>query len=96
MRLSLATGTPVLTDDPEFGTWYGRVVVCLCKRHTWQPDLPGGAGPGTECGHARCGFPREASACPWPLHVRWDNDNESHQSSESLTPLTSDRPHIHQ
>ena len=75
----LAPGTQVTLDDPEFGPYHGRVVVCLCKRHTYQPALPG-----RECGHAQCGFPRAADACPWPLHVVWDNGNESHQGADSL------------
>lgn len=73
-------GTRVTLDDPDSGTWYGRVVVCLCKRHVWQRELLG-----RECGHAQCGYPRPATACPWPLHVVWGNDNESHQSADSLT-----------
>jgi hypothetical protein len=80
-------GTRVTLDDPGYGTWYGRVVVCLCKRHAWQQELPGGAGPGRECGHARCGFRVDAKACPWPLHVVWDNDNESHQGMDGLTAV---------
>lgn len=80
MQIS-TSGTLVSIDIPDFGTWHGRVVVCLCKRHTWQPHLQG-----RECGHAQCGYPRAASACPWPLHVRWDNGNESHQGREDLIP----------
>ncbi|MFC4498463.1 MULTISPECIES: hypothetical protein [Streptomyces] len=87
MNAALLPGTPVALEDPDFGTWFGLVVVCLCKRHTWQQQV-GEGGPGRECGHAQCGYPRPASACPWPLHVRWNNDNESHQSAESLTPRT--------
>lgn len=74
------SGTPVTLDDPDSGTWHGRVVVCLCKRHVRQREQQG-----TECGHAQCGYPPAASACPWPLHVVWGNDNESHQSADSLT-----------
>ncbi|AZM47857.1 hypothetical protein DMB38_20530 [Streptomyces sp. WAC 06738] len=90
--LRLAPGTRVTLDDPEFSNWTGTVVVCLCKRHKWQRQV-GDGGPGRECGHARCGYPRAASACPWPVHVRWDggdpNDpNESHQSPDDLTILT--------
>ncbi|MEV7870165.1 hypothetical protein AB0P17_29660 [Streptomyces sp. NPDC088124] len=80
--MRLTTGTQVMLEDPDCGTWRGRVVVCLCKRHTWQPYLRG-----RECGHAKCGFPRAASECPWPLHVRWDNGNESHQGPESLKKI---------
>lgn len=79
-------GTRVTLDDPDYGTWVGTVVVCLCKRHTWQQQV-GEGGPGRECGHARCGYPRAASACPWPLHVRWSADNESHQSLKSLKKI---------
>jgi hypothetical protein len=74
-----APGTRVELDDPDTGTWHGRVVVCLCKRHAWQPHLGG-----RECGHAQSGFRVNAKACPWPLHVVWDNGNESHQSAASL------------
>ncbi|UXX93942.1 hypothetical protein N7U49_21270 [Streptomyces sp. AD2-2] len=84
----LTSGTQVALEDPDSGTWFGLVVVCLCKRHIWQRELLGGGGPGTECGHAQCGYPRVASACPWPLHVRWDNGNESHQGAESLVLCT--------
>jgi hypothetical protein len=80
----LSPGTRVTLQDSEYGTWVGTVVVCLCKRHTWQRELPGGAGPGTECGHARCGYPRSATACPWPMHVLWDNGNESHQGEGTV------------
>ncbi|MGW6604832.1 hypothetical protein [Streptomyces sp. NPDC055036] len=84
----LVPGTRVTLDDPDpiFSNWTGIVVVCLCKRHVWQQQV-GDSGPGRECGHARCGYPRTASACPWPLHVRWDGDNESHESSESLKKI---------
>ncbi|MEV8601867.1 hypothetical protein AB0465_18535 [Streptomyces griseoviridis] len=81
----MAPGTRVSLDIPDFGTMHGRVVVCLCKRHKWQQQV-GEGGPGRECGHARCGYPRAASACPWPLHARWDNGNESHQGPEDLIP----------
>lgn len=74
-------GTRVVLDDPDYGPYLGRVVVCLCKRHTWQPALLG-----RECGHARCGYPRPADTCPWPMHVVWDDGNESHQG-EGVTPL---------
>ncbi|MFH9731802.1 hypothetical protein [Streptomyces sp. NPDC017260] len=86
----LTTGTRVMLEDPDYGSWHGQVVVCLCKRHTWQPQV-GDGGPGTECGHTRCGYPRPASACPWPLHIRWDNDDESHQGPEQLTPTAPDQ-----
>ena len=76
-------GTRVTLDDPDYGTWYGRVVVCLCKRHVWQPERRG-----TECGHAVCGYPRAAEACPWPMHVVWHNGNESHQGMDGLTAVT--------
>lgn len=62
-------GTRVVCDDPEFGPYRGRVVVCLCKRHTWQPELQG-----RECGCAGL-----ASECPRPMHVAWDDGNESHE-----------------
>ena len=82
MDLTLpAPGTRVRLDDPDFGPMFGRVVVDLCKRHTWQPSIQG-----RECGHADCGFPRAASACPWPVHVNWDNGNESHQHPDDFTP----------
>jgi hypothetical protein len=80
---ALPPGTRVTLDDPDYGTWHGRVVVCLCKRHVWQPALQG-----RECGHARCGYPHRAQACPWPLHVLWDSGTESHQGPESLTAET--------
>lgn len=87
---TLVPGTLVTLDDPDYGTWYGRVVVCLCKRHVWQQELPGGAGPGRECGHARCGYLPAASACPWPMHVVWDNPRtESHQALAGLTAVRS-------
>lgn len=73
-------GTRVVLDDPDYGPYLGRVVVCLCKRHTWQP-----APLGRECGHARCGYPQPADTCPWPMHVVWDDGNESHQG-EGVTP----------
>jgi len=76
---TLAPGTRVTLDDPYSGTWYGRVAVCLCKRHVWQPAIQG-----RECGHARCGFRVDAKACPWPMHVMWDNGNESHQGTDGL------------
>lgn len=62
-------GTRIVCYDTDFGPYYGRVVVCLCKRHTWQPELHG-----RECG---CGVP--AAQCPRPTHVRWDDGNESHE-----------------
>jgi hypothetical protein len=73
-----APGTRVMLDDPDFGPYHGRVAVCLCKRHVWQRQV-GEGGPGRECGHAQCGYPRAAEACPWPMHVVWDDGNESHQ-----------------
>ncbi|MGW1180217.1 hypothetical protein [Streptomyces drozdowiczii] len=86
----LDPGTRVTLDEPEFSTWTGTVVVCLCKRHVWQQQV-GDGGPGRECGHAKCGYPRAASACPWPVHVRWDRHwsdthgpNESHESLGNL------------
>ncbi|MFD9815196.1 hypothetical protein [Streptomyces sp. NPDC059080] len=79
---------------PEYGTWTGMVVVCLCKRHVWQQQV-GDGGPGRECGHAKCGFPTGASACPWPLHVRWDGNeddpNESHTNPEDLKTIKEDK-----
>lgn len=80
-------GTRVMLEDPEHGPWYGRVVVCLCKRHKWQQQV-GEGGAGRECGHAR-GFRVDAEACPWPMHVRWDGDgdNESHQGMDGLTAV---------
>ncbi|MFV0135570.1 hypothetical protein ACLGIH_20500 [Streptomyces sp. HMX87] len=90
MKVSLVPGTRVILDDPEYGDWHGRLVVCLCKRHVWQQQV-GEGGPGRECGHARCGFSPAADACPWPLHVVWDSHwsdtdgpNESHQGPDSL------------
>lgn len=84
----LPAGTRVRLEDPDYGPWFGCVVLCLCKRHVWQQELPGGAGPGRGCGYAQCGYPRSAEACPWPMHVRWDGgDNESHQGMEGLTVL---------
>jgi hypothetical protein len=91
--LRLVPGTRVTHVETDWGTWIGTVVVCLCKRHKWQQQV-GEGGPGRECGHAKCGFPRAASACPWPLHVRWDGHwsdvagpNESHQGPESLKEI---------
>lgn len=81
---TLTPGTLVTLEDPDVGTWHGRVVVCLCKRHKRQQNLPGGAGPGTECGHAQCGYPPAAEDCPWPLHIKWDNGDQSHTSGEGL------------
>jgi hypothetical protein len=79
---TITPGTRVMLQE-AFGDGYGprcgRVVVCLCKRHTWQRELLG-----TECRHSECGYPRHASACPWPIHVKWDNGNESHQGIDSL------------
>lgn len=69
-------GTRVTLDDPDFGTWQGRVVVCLCKRHTWQPCIQD-----REC---RCGYPYRRDACRIPLHVIWDGITESHESPLSL------------
>ncbi|WP_369042307.1 hypothetical protein [Streptomyces sp. Midd1] len=85
----LVPGTRVIIDDPDYGPWHGLIVVCLCKRHVWQQQVADG-GPGRECGHAQCGYPPAASACPWPLHVRLDgsDDNEAHQSPESLRLAT--------
>ncbi|MFC5799140.1 hypothetical protein [Streptomyces formicae] len=80
-----------MTNDFGYGPYYGRVVVCLCKRHTWQQQV-GEGGPGRECGHAQCGYPRPASACPWPLHVRWDDGNESHEGTATLWPAGDGRP----
>lgn len=78
---TITPGTRVMLQDAMdgFGPWCGRVVVCLCKRHTWQQELLG-----TECRHGECGYPRHASACPWPIHVKWDDGNESHQGIDSL------------
>jgi hypothetical protein len=76
-------GTRVTLDDPDYGPWYGRVVVCLCKRHVWQPVLLD-----RECGHERCGHGRGAAACPWPMHVVWRNGNESHQGMDGLAAVT--------
>jgi hypothetical protein len=80
---TITPGTRVMLQDAVgdgYGPWCGRIVVCLCKRHTWQPALLG-----CECKHGDCGYPRRASACPWPYHVRWEgDDNESHQGPESL------------
>jgi hypothetical protein len=86
MSALLAPGTRVTLDIPDFGRMHGRVVVCLCKRHKWQRQV-GEGGPGRECGHAQCGYPAPASACPWPMHVVWDegDDNESHQGMDGLT-----------
>ena len=78
-----APGTRVMLADPPLSPWYGRVVVCLCKRHTWQPQLQG-----RECGHAR-GFRVEAEACPWPMHVVWVDGNESHQG-DGIEPVGSE------
>lgn len=75
----LPTGTAVVLDDPDYGPCHGRVVVCLCKRHAWQRERED-----TECGHVRCGYAPAPAACPWPLHVVWDNGNESHQSAADL------------
>lgn len=95
--LALVPGTLVALDDPDYGTWQGQVVVCLCKRHVWQPQVADG-GPGRECGHARCGYPPAASACPWPVHVRWkghwsdtDGPNESHQNPKDLRIVQPER-----
>ncbi|KOT51138.1 hypothetical protein ADK43_32605 [Streptomyces rimosus subsp. rimosus] len=79
----LVPGTRVSLDDPDYGAWTGTVVMCLCKRHKWQQQVRD-AGPGRECRHDRCGYPPAASACPWPLHVRWDHGSDSHQSPEDL------------
>ncbi|MGW1261261.1 hypothetical protein ACWD7Y_04770 [Streptomyces drozdowiczii] len=91
----LDPGNRVTLVDPEFSTWTGTVVVCLCKRHAWQRQV-GDGGPGrecghAECGHAECGYPPAASACPWPVHVRWDSHwsdsdgpNESHEAPGNL------------
>jgi hypothetical protein len=62
-------GTRVWYDDPDYGPYYGRVVVCLCKRHTYQPQING-----RECGCL--GLPAH---CPTPMHVRWSDGNESHE-----------------
>lgn len=75
--VTYAPGTRVTLNDPDFGPAHGQVVVCLCKRHTYQPAIGG-----TECGHKACGYPRTAGACPWPMHVRWDDGNESHQGAD--------------
>ncbi len=67
-------GTRVTLTD-AYGPMHGRVVVCLCKRHTWQRERQG-----TECGHAQCGYPASPEACPWPMHIVWDLvGDESHQ-----------------
>lgn len=79
-----APGTRVVLDMDEYGTWRGTVTVCLCKRHKWQAELPGGAGPGRECGHSR-GFRVDPAECPWPMHVMWDNGDESHQGMDRLS-----------
>lgn len=76
-------GTRVTLNMQEYGTWHGRVTVCLCKRHVWQSAIQD-----RECGHAVCGYPQAARACPWPMHVVWDNDNESHQGMDGLTAVT--------
>ncbi|MGW2513636.1 hypothetical protein ACWC0A_30430 [Streptomyces scopuliridis] len=75
-----APGARVTLNEADFGPYHGRVVVCLCKRHVYQPALPG-----RECGHAQCGYPPAAAACPWPVHVVWDDGNESHQGMDGLT-----------
>jgi hypothetical protein len=79
-----APGTRVVLDMSEYGIFRGTVTVCLCKRHKWQAELPGGAGPGRECGHAR-GFRVDPAECPWPMHVMWDNGDESHQGMAGLS-----------
>lgn len=91
VKSALLPGTRVAQDIPEYGTWTGRVVVCLCKRHVWQQQV-GDGGPGRECGHAQCGYPAVAPACPWPLHVRWDGSpgTESHESPEDLKTIKED------
>lgn len=93
VKSALLPGTRVAQDIPEYGTWTGMVVVCLCKRHVWQQQV-GDGGPGRECGHAQCGYPAAASACPWPLHVRWDGNedgpNESHTNPEDLKTIKED------
>lgn len=83
-------GTRVALDMGEYGTWYGRVVVCLCKRHVWQLTLKA-----RECGHAGCGYWPQPEACPWPMHVVWDSHwsdidgpDESHQGMDGLTAVT--------
>jgi hypothetical protein len=74
---TIPTGTRVIFSDPEYGTWKGRVVVCLCKRHVYQPALGG-----RECW---CGYPVRRDACRIPLHVVWDDvDAESHESPYAL------------
>lgn len=74
---TLAPGTRVVMSDPEYGTWKGRVVVCLCKRHTYQAALDG-----RECW---CGYPYRRDACRIPLHVVWDEmDTDSHESPYAL------------
>ncbi|MGW2169124.1 hypothetical protein ACWC1C_01175 [Streptomyces sp. NPDC001705] len=80
---TIPSGTRVMLEDPDYGPQHGRVVVCLCKRHTWQRELLG-----YECKHGDCGYPRAASACPWPVHVVWDGDgNESHQNAFDLVTV---------
>lgn len=73
-------GTRV-TMTGHYGPIHGTVVVCLCKRHVWQWDLTG-----RECGHEHCGFPKAPEACPWPMHVKWDHGDESHQGMDDLEP----------
>lgn len=72
-------GTRVTMVD-GYGPYHGRVVVCLCKRHVWQKERQG-----RECGHADCGYPAAPEACPWPMHVLWDDNGESHQGMDGLT-----------
>ena len=79
-------GTQVSYEDPDYGQMVGRVVVCLCKRHVWQRQVADG-GPGRECGHAQCGYPAPASACPWPMHIDW-GFTEAHAGAD-IVPLAS-------
>jgi hypothetical protein len=82
---TISPGTEVRLNDPDYGTWYGRVVVCLCKRHTWQQQV-GEGGPGFECRHEPGKRP-VASECPRPIHVVWPGVTESHESPDSLTVI---------
>lgn len=69
-------GTRVATD--LHGPYYGTVVICLCKRHTYQREIGG----------RECGCARTAQRCPRPMHVRWDDGNESHEGE--YVDLTTD------
>jgi hypothetical protein len=78
---SFPPGTRVTLPGRQYSAITGTVVVCMCKRHAWQPDISA----------RECGCDGADDTCPWPLHVRWDRVyDESHENDITIIAAPTD------